>query len=69
MLNGVYPWEGQADLMTGQIMVTGAAAVVMLLTIARKWLSVEHAATDVLPDEAKKGAGPIPTGKGHTVLL
>ena len=48
MLNGVYPWEGTADLMTGQVIVTGAVAIVMLLTSTRKWLRPENAATTVV---------------------
>lgn len=48
MLNGLYPWEGGADTMTGQVLVTGIVAVVMLLVAAPKWLAPEHAATSIL---------------------
>ncbi len=48
MLNGVYPWEGSADLMTGQVIVTGVVAAVMLLASTRKWLRPENAATAVV---------------------
>ena len=47
MLNGVYPWEGTADLMSGQVIVTGIVAVVMLLSPAKRWLQQRNAATTV----------------------
>ena len=49
MLNGIYPWEGDADRLTGQTIVMGVVAVVMALTIGRKWLKPEYAATVVTP--------------------
>jgi membrane protease YdiL (CAAX protease family) len=49
MLNGIYPWEGGADTMTGQVIVTGIVAAVMLSLVAPKWLKPENAATWILP--------------------
>ena len=44
MLNGVYPWEGSADLMTGQVIVTGVVATIMLLSPTKRWLQSRNAA-------------------------
>lgn len=48
MLNGIYPWEGAADRLTGQVITTGLVAAVMLLTVGRTWLRRENAALWVL---------------------
>jgi hypothetical protein len=52
MLNGLYPWEGDADGMTGQVVATGAAAAGMAATAGRKWLRAEHAATALPPEDS-----------------
>lgn len=49
MLNGVYPWEGVADLMSGQAIVMGTVAVIMLASPARRWLRRENSETTILP--------------------
>ena len=49
MLTGLYPWEGGADTITGQVVVTGIVAAVMLVLVAPKWLKPENAATWILP--------------------
>lgn len=50
MLNGIYPWEGEVDTLTGQVIVTAVVAGAMLLTVGRKWLRPERAATHVIPE-------------------
>lgn len=55
MLNGIYPWEGEADTFSGQVVVTGAAAVVMLMMVGRTWLRPERAAVSVIPGDGVAG--------------
>lgn len=66
MLNGIYPWEGEADAMWGQNVAIAAGAAVLLLAGGRKWLRPERAATEVIPpggqvpDRRPDGSGSRP---------
>jgi len=48
-LNGIYPWEGPADVMMGQNIALLVAAGIMAATVGRRWLKPENAVREVLP--------------------
>jgi uncharacterized protein len=48
MLNGIYPWEGGGDVMTGQNVAIAAGAVILVFAGGQRWLRPERAATRVL---------------------
>ncbi len=52
MLNGFYPWKGTADFMTGQTIVAGFAAII-LLTLSSKWLKKKNSVTFIIALEER----------------
>ena len=56
MLNLAYPWKANVDLLTGQTVALGVTALLMAALVGRRWLTPEHAATEITPGVPEGGA-------------
>jgi uncharacterized protein len=57
MLNLAYPWKADVDLLTGQTVMLGLAALLMVALVGKRWLHPTRAATAITPGvpEAREG--------------
>ncbi|MGJ7459020.1 hypothetical protein ACR80S_03385 [Halomonas sp. MA07-2] len=64
MLNLAYPWKGDLDLFTGQTLMLGLAAMLMVALVGKRWLNPTRTATAITPGVPEGGEGLADPGRG-----